>query len=212
MAYINSDFPIIEVYVRGEFLHDMDLKYANKSWKGIIFGISSLIGRAIGFHVLLECGAIVFRLPINALMWKHDTQIQNLETLQVWDCMSSDISIHTFEHLAGMRVDFRALNGKSEEWLEGRYFTTLDWTSTTYSMDAGDLGHKCAHIIKLNNGNFAAAPNNRLRWHDPAFTISYSEKPTFKTNTRIWKVEDKNWSTSNSNEMMYDIIKHDEDK
>lgn len=207
MPYINSDFPITEVYVRGEYLHDMDLNYSDKKWKGIIFGISSILGRALGFHVLLECGAIIFRLPISAFSWLENANHQELENLQVWDCMSSDISVHTFEHLSEMRVEFKCLNNNSTDWLEGKYVTTIDWTGTSYSMNSGDIGHKCAHIIKLNNGNFAASPNNRLRWHDPAYTVTYTEKPTFITNTKIWKVENKNWSSENTKNMMYEINK-----
>jgi len=38
---------------------------------------------------------------------------------------------------------------------------------------------KCAHVIALDNGNFAAWPNNRIQWFDPAFITPFHEKPDF---------------------------------
>jgi hypothetical protein len=55
--------------------------------------------------------------------------------------------------------------------------------------EAGDGGHKCAHIIALDDGNFAAQPNNRIQWFCPAFVTPFKEKPDYMTNTRVWKVE-----------------------
>jgi hypothetical protein len=31
--------------------------------------------------------------------------------------------------------------------------------------------HKCAHIIALDDGNYAAQPNNRCIWDIPSFTV-----------------------------------------
>jgi hypothetical protein len=37
---------------------------------------------------------------------------------------------------------------------------TSDWCESEDAEEAGDGGHKCAHLIALDNGNFAAQPNN----------------------------------------------------
>jgi hypothetical protein len=44
-------------------------------------------------------------------------------------------------------------------------------------------------IIALDNGNFAAQPNNRIQWFCPAFITPFTDKPDYLTNTGIWKVE-----------------------
>ena len=44
--------------------------------------------------------------------------------------------------------------------------------------------HKCAHIIALDDGNFAAQPNNRCIWDLPSFTV--------KDNIPDWKVQTTN--------------------
>jgi hypothetical protein len=66
---------------------------------------------------------------------------------------------------------------------------TLDWYGHEDSEEAGDGGPKCAPVIALDNGNFAAQPNNRIQWFDPAFITPFGEKPDCVTNTRVWRVE-----------------------
>lgn len=66
---------------------------------------------------------------------------------------------------------------------------TLDWCGSEDEEEGGDGGHKCAHVIALDNGNFAAQPSNRIQWFCPAFVTPFDQKPDYVTNTRIWKVE-----------------------
>ena len=64
--------------------------------------------------------------------------------------------------------------------------------------------HKCAHILELTNGNYAAQPNNRILWSIPSFTTD-NTIPDYKVQTTYWNVENKNWITEDSNAMFYDI-------
>jgi hypothetical protein len=64
--------------------------------------------------------------------------------------------------------------------------------------------HKCAHVLKLINGNFAAQPNNRILWNVPNFT-NYSGVPDYKVQTTEWNVENKNWVTEDSDNMFYNV-------
>lgn len=73
---------------------------------------------------------------------------------------------------------------------------TLDWYGNEDSEEAGDGGHKCAHMIALDNGNFAAQPNHRIQWFCPAFVTPFEEKPDYRTNTGVWKVERETETTS----------------
>src|SRR5271169_5161469 len=78
---------------------------------------------------------------------------------------------------------------------------TIDWCESEDAEEAGDGGHKCAHLIALDNGNFAAQPNNRIQWFCPAFVTPFQEKPDYVTNTRVWKVERE---TETSDGFFYD--------
>ena len=50
---------------------------------------------------------------------------------------------------------------------------------------AGDDGHKCTHILALDNGNFAAQPNNRIQWFCPAFITPFTDKPDYLSEAAI---------------------------
>jgi hypothetical protein len=64
--------------------------------------------------------------------------------------------------------------------------------------------HKCAHILELSNGNYAAQPNNRILWNIPSYTTEVN-KPDYKVQTTYWSVENKDWKTDDTNDMFYDI-------
>ena len=44
--------------------------------------------------------------------------------------------------------------------------------------------HKCAHMFKMQNGNFYAYPNNRIIWHDDAWVLHNCNR--ISSNSRIW--------------------------
>ena len=52
--------------------------------------------------------------------------------------------------------------------------------------------HKCGHFIKLDNGNYAIQPNNRLKFHEPSFCTKPDAIIQRKIHTHIWSVEN-NW-------------------
>ncbi len=65
--------------------------------------------------------------------------------------------------------------------------------------------HKCAHILALDDGNYAAQPNNRLIWDIPSFTVK-DEIPDWKVQTSEWNVEDtRKWKTEDTDRFFYNI-------
>ncbi len=67
MAYLNANIPPTYAQIRREFLYDCK-KHHGEVEDCIIFGITSLTGRAILFHCIMENGAIFYRLPITAFI------------------------------------------------------------------------------------------------------------------------------------------------
>ena len=185
MPTLNANIPRFYCYLRKEFLHNGQA-HVGEFVKVCVFGVSSIQGRAIGFHALTEDGATFWRLPIHALCQRTDAPAMPLELLQIWDCMSYEVSAIVFERLFEARVRARLPDAN---WHPGGYMFTLDWHGNEDAQDAGDGGHKCAHIIALDNGNYAALPNNCIQWYDPCFVTPFKDKPDYRTNTRIWKVE-----------------------
>ena len=84
--------------------------------------------------------------------------------------------------------------GKDKKWHHGSYLFTVDWAhpdGNILDTDHSEIPHehKCAHIIALDDGNYAAQPNNRCIWDLPSFTVK-DNIPDWKVQTNEWNVED----------------------
>jgi hypothetical protein len=200
MPTLNADIPPIECLIRERYLYNLDDK-RNAYLPCIVFSVASVPGRALGFQVMLDCGAIYERVPISALCRGVGTREEPLEDLQLWDCLGYDVAVHEYGYLSGLRCQAIKRSGQAEL---GRYLFTVDWYGSRYADGVGDLGHKAAHVIALDGGNFAALPNNRLRWQEAAFiTASFPARPDWQvarvahsceTSGRRWSTTDQHFS------------------
>ena len=129
---------------------------------------------------------MIWRLPLHALCHKEDAPPRPLDWLQMWDCFSADVECITFDRLQDARARVQL---RDRSWAGAQYMFTLDWHGSPDAEEAGDGGRKCAHVFALDEGNFAAQPNNRVQWFCPAFITPFKDKPDFITNTACWKVE-----------------------
>ena len=206
MPELNADIPIFDCLVRAEYLYD--LQKGHGSYESCsVFGLSSVSGRAIGFHILTEQGAQIARLPISAFTFKeHDPHLP-LHYLELWDCFSYYVSVTDFDWLHEMRVQV-ALRDK--QVVEGSYMFTIDWFGNNASEEPGEDGHKNAHVIQLDCGCIAAQPNNRILWHEPSFItnpkkLHKGERPDYLINTHKWKCEiDSKWVAEDSFRYFYE--------
>ena len=105
MAYLNANIPPIYCKIRREYLYDLK-KNKGQSSDCVIFGLSSISGRAILFHCMLPNGAVFYRLPISAFFQKEferkDVPDMRVDQLQLWNCFSYYPSVHCFDWLAGI--------------------------------------------------------------------------------------------------------------
>ena len=67
MAYLNANIPPIYAQIRREYLYDLQ-KHHGEVEDCIIFGLSSITGKSILFHAIMENGAVFYRLPITAFI------------------------------------------------------------------------------------------------------------------------------------------------
>ena len=59
--------------------------------------------------------------------------------------------------------------------------------------------------MALDDGNYAAQPNNRILWHIPSFTVR-DEIPDWEVNTNYHSVEDsRDWKTEDTDKFFYGI-------
>ncbi len=195
MPTLNADIPPLECFVRERYLHNLDAGRTG-FLPCVAFSVASVPGRAIGFQVMLDCGAAYERVPISALCQRRDVAEEPLEDLELWDCLSYEVAVHEYAFLGGLRCEARKRSGKSEA---GRYLFTIDWYASRYADGVGDLGHKAAHVIALDGGNFAALPNNRIRWHEAAFiTAPFPRRPDWQVARTAFSCETsgRKWTTS----------------
>jgi hypothetical protein len=163
MSYLNANIPPIYCKIRKEYLYDLDPKYNKESEECVIFGIASIAGRAILFHIMLPNGAVYYRLPISAFFQKRFSRTEvpdmSVDELQLWNCFSYYPAVTYFDFLGGQRGTFF---GKDKGLYSGTYLFTIDWAhpdSNILDTDHSEIPqeHKCAHILELNNGNYASS-------------------------------------------------------
>ena len=216
MAYLNANTPTIYAQVRREYLYDCK-KHHGEVEDCIIFGLTSMGGRAILFHALMGNGAIFYRLPISAFIQKgfdpSRVPTRRLDELELWNCFSY---YPTVTHWAILSAASGYYFGKDKKKHYGAYLFTVDWghpDANILDTDHSEIPHehKCAHIIALDDGNFAAQPNNRCIWDLPSFTVK-DNIPDWKVQTNEWNVEDSGkWRTSDTDDFFYEIEEKKDD-
>jgi hypothetical protein len=203
----NPNTPPVECLVRGEYLRNLEDSHG-KVFPCLIFGFSSIPSRVPLFHFLMEDGGIWWRMPVSAFCWKPDAEAMPLDELVLWDSFSYHASVTVFSVLRNKRMQYTSRRGKV---YGGEYLFTIDWfggdpniLNTGFSEEPGQ--HKCGHFIKLDNGNYAIQPNNRIFVKDPSFTVKTEPVINRKLNTRVWTVENSpKWITEDSDDYYYGV-------
>ena len=211
MAYLNANIPAIYSQIRREYLYDLS-RHMGEAEDCVIFGMASLSGSAILFHAIMENGAVFYRLPISAFIQRgfdvKKVPQMRLDELELWNCFSYYPAITTYDILSGQSGKYI---GKDKRWHYGNYLFTVDWAhpeSNIVDTDHSEIPHehKCAHILALENGNYAAQPNNRLIWNVPSFTVKDEVPTDWKVQTNDWTVENsRKWKTEDSDRFFYNI-------
>ena len=211
MAYLNVNIPATYAQVRREYLYDLT-GHVGEVENCIIFALASITGRALLFHAVMENGAVFYRLPISAFIQQgfdvKKVPRMRLDELELWNCFSYYPAITTYDILASQSGKYY---GKDKKWHRGAYLFTVDWAhpeSNIVDTDHSEIPHehKCAHILALDDGNYAAQPNNRLIWNIPSFTVKEEVPFDWKVQTSEWNVENTGkWKTEDSDRFFYDI-------
>jgi len=208
VAFLVHSLPLQSVYVRKEFLYDHERGHGEFT-PGIWVSVKSVEAKALYFETLLtDYGALYDKLPISAFVWKTDHgELLPLDVLQLWDCFDYDITVIQKPLLS--RCEFF---GKDRRMHSGEYCFTIDnCHRDTSILDTNfsehDPEHKSFNVIKLDNGQFAAQPNNRVIWRDSSLTPGNLLTPDFKVCTQNYKVEtEPKWSVGHTNEWQYKTL------
>ena len=212
MSYLVANIPVVEVLIDKRYLYDFQKDENGKilgegEWeRGHWVTVKSIPNRALLFETYIDrFGALYDKLPISAFRWHLDDMNTTypLDWLQIWDCLSYNISV--IEKRA-LRLCKTQTLLKNKKLVHGEYLFTIDTTHSDPSeIDTGwsesPNEHKSYNICKLENGQFAAQPNNRTRFIQPSRTSGELDIPYFRYSTKLWTVEgnskwvdDENWA------------------
>ena len=210
MAYLVHPLPPRKVWVKKEYLYDLEKGHGELT-PGIWISVKSTKYKALYIETLLtDYGALFDKLPISAFVWKEDYDIDNqlpLDVLQLWDCFDYDITVVQKPLLS--RCEYF---GKDRKMHPGEYEFTIDNAHRDHSyidtnFSEHDPEHKSFNIIRLDNGQFAAQPNNRIIWRDSSLTPEKLQQPDFKVCTQNYCVEtEPKWSVGHTDEWQYKTI------
>ena len=193
MSALLANLPNTKVYVRKEYL--MDFKGGHGEFvEGHWVTVKSIPGRAFYFETYLpEYAALFDKLPISAFVnepKKPDPDLP-LQDLQFWNAMDYGVTAIYKQFIGSM--DFEIFT-RSHKVIKGTYVFTLD----NYHESADEIDyctsevpeeHKSFNIIELENGQYAAYPNNRMRVYDNSLTPNNPKNPDFKVSTEYYQVE-----------------------
>jgi hypothetical protein len=161
---------------------------------------------------LPEYGALYDKLPLHAYVSRTDnlapSEFLPLDHLQIWDCLSYDLTVIQKSFLMNLSGKFYA---KDKQWYQGNYMFTVDNCAADDSLDVGDSenpeDHKSYNFIELDNGQYAAQPNNRCIWLDAASNPKEMKFPDFKVCTKKYVIEQNpKWAIGDSDTVMYEKV------
>lgn len=209
MAHLTANIPPVHCFVRKEFLYNFEKgqgEYEPCTW----VSIKSLRSQAFRIEAYLpHYGALYDKIPLHAFV-SRTTNLEEflpLDTLQIWDCFSYDFTVLQKAFLRNLTVKFYA---KNKQFYQGGYMFTVDHSApdmniidTSYAEWPED--HKSFNFIQLDNGQYAAQPNNRCIFYDAASNPEKLKFPDFRACAVKYVCEtNPKWFLGDTNTVMYE--------
>jgi hypothetical protein len=144
-------------------------------------------------------------------VWKTDIkqdELLPLDYLEIWDSFSYNITVIEKNTLSGLQCKIFM---KDKKLYDGNYMFTIDSCHSepnelNVSLSETPNEHKSFNIIKLDNGQFVAQPNNRVLFYDQSLTPNGVTIPDFKVSTKEYYCEDgSKWSSGNVDSFFYNL-------
>jgi hypothetical protein len=167
-----------------------------------VFGIQSVGGKILTFHVMTDYGMLRSRVPISEIFFKKPYQDLPTHFKQLWDCFSEDVNVTRFDYMVGKRCEV-VLKDSVKVW--ATYMFTVDWFNNPYSENPSD--YKCAHILAADDGYLLAMPNNRIYWKDMNWITKPFPGYQIKVDNELISVESfsDRWVSEDTSSFYYDI-------
>ena len=203
---LNSNIPSFKALVKKSYF-TKDPNDINEYYNVYVFGIQSVGGKILTFHVLTDSGMLRSRVPLSEIYTKIPTNDIPFNYKQLWDCFSENVSVVEYDFLAFHRAQV-VLRDSTKVW--ATYILTIDWYNNPYSDEPSD--YKCGHVLESDDGYLLCMPNNRIFWKDSNFVTKPlpDDLKQFKVDTDLPSVENQSdrWVAEDSNSFYYDIIEN----
>ena len=175
-----NNTPAVKCFLRKSFVSDDEdiPEFLNC----IIFGVHTIKNQAMTFIAMIENGAVYTKLPLHAFCWRKEAPQRDLSFLMTYDSFSYSNSVIEYDYLKYMNCQ---IIGSDKKMYRGQYMFTLE----PYGSDRAEdpRFYKPFHFIKLEEGNFASQPTNKIIWED--HIVNNNVKFIPKPNTEIYNVE-----------------------
>jgi hypothetical protein len=200
---LNENIPYFKCLIRrSHYTHNP--KDSNVFDNAYAFGIQSITGKILTFHIMTDFGMVRSRVPISELFIKEPTKDIPFYYKQLWDCFSENVAITKYSFLLEKRCQV-VLRNKTKVW--ATYLFTVDWHSNPYSDEPTD--YKAGHVLVADDGYLLCMPNNRIYWRDSNwvtadFPLNGKDIKVDKYLPSVESVSDK-WITEDTDSYYYDI-------
>lgn len=158
--------------------------------RAVWWGISVTPNRTLMCHVVLENGAMVVDLPLEALRWteplfEEDETFEEIMDSATWDSYGWNAEIVSCDYLEQMRVSLLSADHEDVA-LTGHLWFAVDHVADGFSMEPAQ--HKHLWVVAVQTGEFAWLPQDQLLLHDKSFT-TVDGVPKIKRQEQIWSRE-----------------------
>lgn len=171
----NINLPKARVYIRCDAFGGSSQEF-EPAW---LISARALRSRPLCFQVWVDKYAACYdKVPPHCVYWyEPDGEQEDLPLwkIQLWECLSGSIECWVKAQLGDCPVIVNL--GKGKKPIRGRYWFTLDFIPENEARGYIDIGESCVldehkegNVIKLENGQIAIYPNNRLKWLPPSLT------------------------------------------
>jgi len=209
MPTLNHNIKLFKCYVRLSHFTKKE-EDADKFHNAYAFGIQSIEGKILTFHVMTDYGMLRSRVPISEIFMKVPTSDIPFHFKQLWDCFSENVTVSDFDYLCDKRCEVMLRDG-NKVW--ATYMFTVDWYNNSYSDEPSD--YKCGHILVADDGYLLCQPNNRIYWKDSNWiTTKFPIEPkAIKVDRTLLSVESVSdrWVSEDGDSYYYDINKSIDD-
>jgi len=200
---LNHDIDTLKCLIRLSHFTKNEEDY-NTFHHAYAFGVQSVAGKILTFHVMTDYGMLRSRVPISEIYLKEPKEDVPAHFKQLWDCFSENVSVISYDYLYEKRCEV-LIKDKTKVW--ATYLFTVDWYKNGYSNEPTD--YKCGHVLIADDGYLMCQPNNRIFWRDMNWVTKEFplDSKLIKVDNELISVEsfsDK-WVASDGNRFYYDI-------